>query len=365
MKALQSLSKILLIITSFNNIAITQSFNFELDSIVLDLMNIQKVPGVILALIENGKLIKISSYGYADFDKKLALQSNHGFNVGSISKTFTAWGIMKLVEEEKIDLSDSVSKFELPCLGHIDQQDLDQITIRDLLQHTAGLSVHGYEGYNQMQELPSVCESLQGLKRKEEKVFVEHPSGSTFQYSGGGYTILQMIITKVSGIPFTHFMEKELFRKLDMKNTTFLIDHKVLERSASIYDTSYHQLSFEYFTAQAAAGLQTSIEDMSKFVLAHFTSNEVISSESISILQEGSQQSKNNYASGYMIMERFGSFTLHGHGGSNDGWQAGMMIDMKHKSGFIMLTNGMNGKAVIFPTLMKWGIARKKRMEVK
>lgn len=333
------------------------------DKFIPDLMKVQSVPGVAFAFIENGEIAEIKSIGYADYHTSEELRLTHSFNVGSISKTITAWGIMNLIEKGKLNFDDPISEFDLSCDIDIDSEIQSKITIGDLLQHTAGLSVHGYEGYTIKDDLPNLCKSIRGVAREEERVQVQFEPGSKFQYSGGGYTLLQIIIESTTTMKFADYMEQEIFTKLGMINTTFNINDEVLKHCANPHDSSYHSLPFEFFTAQAAAGLQTTLEDMTKFVLAHFVENDVISAKSISLLQEGSDQSKNNYGKGYMIMERFGSFTLHGHGGSNDGWQAGMMIDMENKSGFIMLTNGQNGKEVIFPTLMKWGMARRAAMK--
>ncbi len=79
-----------------------------------------------------------------------------------------------------------------------------------------------------------------------------------------------------------------------------------------------------------------------------------MSARSIEIMTKATKVSRGNYGFGYMIMNRFGDFTLTGHGGSNEGWHSGFMLDLKSKSGFIILTNGSNGRNVLFGSMKTW-----------
>ena len=129
-----------------------------------------KVPGIAVAILKEGKVILKKGYGYANVDKKLEVNSKTGFNIGSISKMFTAWGIMKLVEEGKLNLdapaSNYISGWKLPT----SEFNANKVTIRNLLQHTAGLSVHGYNGYEAKNELTSTVKSLSGATNPDEAV---------------------------------------------------------------------------------------------------------------------------------------------------------------------------------------------------
>lgn len=329
---------------------------------IIDLMEEEKVPGVCLAIIDHGRIVSEQAFGFAKIDENVSLELDHGFNIGSISKTFTAWGIMKLVEARTLSLDDHISKhlksWNLPKSTYDDRK----VTIRNLLQHTAGLSVHGYPGYEPSEKLPTTNECLSGQDRRDEMVLLIMEPETEFKYSGGGYTILQLIIEEVSGQSFERFMEKEVFDPLGMKNTSFTISKKLLSSSANAYDEDGKAIELRRFTAKAAAGLHTTVGDMTKFALAHWGENEVVSQASIQRLTTGSVLSKENYGMAYMIMERFGAFTLHGHGGSNEGWESGFMLDIENQSGFIMLTNGSNGKTVVQKSLMNWAMERRAKM---
>lgn len=313
-----------------------------------------KVPGLALAIIKNGNVVFKKGYGFSDIDRKKKVNAKTGFNIGSISKMFTAWGIMKLVEEGKIKLdapvSDYITKWKLPT----SEFDEKKVTIRNLLQHTAGVSVHGYNGLETKEELSSTIESLSGKNNQEEAVKVIMGPETKWQYSGGGYTMLQLVIEEVSGKSFASYMDKNIFKPLKMKCTSFTINKRIIKRSAKAYNEEGKEIPLRLFNAQAAAGLHTTIDDLILFAEASFSKNAVLSKESIEQLITPTKLSDGNYGMGYMIMNRFGDFTLSGHGGSNEGWQSGFMLDFESKSGIIILTNGSSGRNVIFGNLKDW-----------
>lgn len=312
------------------------------------------VPGMAIAIIKNDQVIIKKGYGFSDAALGIKVDTQTGFNIGSISKMFTAWGIMKMVEDGKLDLdapySDYTKDWKLPA----SEFDVNKVTIRNLLQHTAGLSVHGYNGYESRKELSSITESLSGTSREEEAVTLIMEPESKWQYSGGGYTILQLVIEKISGETFADYMQKNIFKPLKMKHTSFNIDKEILKKSAKAYDEEGNETPLRLFNAQAAAGLHTTIDDLILFAKASFSKNPVLSERSVSLLITPTELSRGNYGLGYMEMNRFGDFTLHGHGGSNEGWHSGFMLDFESKSGIIILTNGSSGRNVLFGGMKDW-----------
>lgn len=317
-----------------------------------------KVPGLAIAIIENGEVVLKKGYGLADVANKKEVSINSGFNIGSISKMFTAWGIMKLVEDDKIKLDDPVSTYLKRWKLPKSEFDTHKVTIRGLLSHTSGLNVHGYNGYESKSELPTLTDCLSGILNADEKVNLVGEPESKWDYSGGGYTILQLVIEEVSGMSFEDYMEKTIFKPLHMKNSSFTIGKKILKKSAKAYDENAKEIPLRQFTAKAAAGLHTTVEDLILFAQASFTENKVLSHDSINQLITPTDLSKGNYGMGYMIMNRFGDFTLTGHGGSNEGWQSGFMIDFATKSCIIVLTNGDSGKNVLFGSMKSWAAWR-------
>ena len=100
--------------------------------------------------------------------------------------------------------------------------------------------------------------------------------------------------------------------------------------------------------------MHTTLDDLILFAKASFIENPVISKKSLNLLISPTELSEGNYGMGYMEMNRFGDFTLNGHGGSNEGWHSGFMLDFESKSGIIILTNGSSGRNVLFGSLKDW-----------
>lgn len=160
-----------------------------------------------------GKKIYSRAYGVADIEGKEKLTTESSFNLASVSKPFTATGIMILNEKKKLKLSDSVSKY-LPELSYA-----KGVTIRHLLNHTSGLP----DIYNILRSIwdrkkIAANEDLLRIFKKREPVLLFEP-GERMRYSNTGYILLASIIEAVSGQSFYKFMEENIFKPLGMQNT--------------------------------------------------------------------------------------------------------------------------------------------------
>ncbi|NER13620.1 serine hydrolase [Leptobacterium flavescens] len=316
----------------------------------------KNVPGMAIAVMHKGKIIYKRGIGLANVSIRERVTPETGFNIGSISKLFTAWGVMKLVQQGKIVLDAPVenylSRWKLPA-GKFDSK---KVTVASLLSHTGGISVHGYPGFPPEMELPSLEESLNGVNgpvRANEKVEIILEPQTKLKYSGGGYTILQLMIEEVSGMPFSTYMKREVFRPLKMRNTSFVLSKGILKKSSLPYDEKGEEIYLERFTAQAAAGLHTNLEDLLTFVKANFHGSEVLSRKVIDKMREPLPITKGFYGLGYLHYS-FGGIDLHGHTGSNTGWESALLLDFKTSSGIIMLSNGSEGEDVLKGTLRQW-----------
>ncbi len=333
-----------------------QSFSEIADSSIPKLMEQHNIPGFSIAVFENGNLSFKKGYGFSDIENNITVTEKTGFNIGSISKTFTSWGVMKLVESGKIDPDKSVeyylTRWEIPE----SEFDKSKVTVRNILSHTAGLSVHGYPGFHPDAELPSLEESLNGENgpiRENEPVKLIHEPNTKFKYSGSGFTILQLLIEEVTGQSFAEYMKESVFEPLDMQHTRFTLTPEILEKSAIPYNEDGNEIYLERFTAQAAAGLHTTLDDFIKFVQANLNKNSVLNEKTISNMLKPAPASKNMYGLGYRVL-KMGPVTLKGHPGSNDGWEAGFFLHPESHSAIIMLTNSSNGKDALISTLREW-----------
>ena len=338
----------------------TEQFVSKLDSKIPQLLNDFSVPGAAISIIENGEIVLQKGYGLADIEKEVKVTTKTGFNIASISKTITAWGIMKLVEEGKIDLDAPAEKYLTRWKLPDSEFNPNEITIRRLLSHTAGLSLDGYGGWTPEETLPTLEESLNGKTNGSGKVEIIIKPGTKYQYSGGGYTVLQLIIEEVSGQKFEEFMQEQILAPLGMTNSSFKIDHNILAASASEYDNFGEQIPFELFTAQAAAGLHTTIEDFTLFALANLSQNEhwkkekhFFSPDIVQQMMKPQPSTNEAYGLGYEL-GRGDLAGLNGHTGGNTGWQSMFKVDPNTNDGFIIFTNGGAGYNIINAVLCEW-----------
>jgi CubicO group peptidase (beta-lactamase class C family) len=338
-----------------NNIT-AQSVQHRINEIIPDLMKEHRVPGMAVAVIDNKRVVLKRGYGYSDVSNEVSTTSETGFNIGSVSKLFTAWGIMTLVESGKLSLDIPVEQYltrwEIPDSDF----DASKVTVGNLLSHTAGFSVHGYPGFPPDTELPSLEASLDGDNgpvRADEPVELIYEPNTDFKYSGGGYTILQLLIEEVSDLSFEEYMEKTVFAPLSMKNTGFAISPDILKSSAKPYDENEKEIYLERFTAKAAAGLHTNVDDLVLFTEALLNKKQVLTDESMSFIMKPTKLSKGQFGSGFRII-KMGGFTVSGHTGSNDGWESALLIHQSSNSALIMLTNSSNGKNLMQTILREW-----------
>ena len=342
-------------------------FAHEVDQKIPQLMADFAVPGVALAIIDNGEIVLQKCYGYADMEKGIKVTPQTGFNIGSISKTVTAWGIMKLVEEGKIDLDVPVETYLTRWQLPESEFDSDEVTVRRLLSHTAGLSMPsiGSAGLS-YDDLPSLEEWLNGNNDVGGVEIILEP-GTKWEYSGGGYAVLQLIIEEVSGQSFVDFMQAQVLDPLGMNNSSFKISDKIRAASATPYDPFGETTEFQLYAIPSAAGFQSTLEDFTRFVIAslpehqdHLKYNKVLPSETVQHMIEPAPNTKIGgwkYGLGYQTVHIGDTDVYIGHSGSNTGWQASFRIEAASMTGFIAFTNGGGGGNIcepLFCELMKW-----------
>lgn len=195
------------------------------------------------------------------------------FQVASLSKWVTSWGVMSLVDEGKLDLDAPVSQYLTRWQLPESEFDNDGVTVRRLLSHTAGLTdglgYAGFEPGTPVQGLEaSLTKATDASPGKDGVVRVGAAPGQDWRYSGGGYTLLQLLIEEVTGQSFNDFMTTRVFAPLGMTRSTFIIDGKDLGNIATVYDASGEETTLYRFAALAAASLYTSANDMTKFLAA-------------------------------------------------------------------------------------------------
>jgi len=336
----------------------TQDLLNRFDTKLPELLKQYSVPGVQIAIIDEDK-VWTKEYGYADKSAKKEMTSDTVFQVGSISKTVAAWGVMKLVDEGKIDLDEPVEKYIKRW--HIPNSEYDSagVTVRRLLSHTSGLSLQGYAGVKPGEKLAALEESLSGKTGGAGDVRIVYEPGSKFQYSGGGYTLLQLLIEEVSGMSFEKYMEQEILKPLGMESSAFEWKQELVGKTAKSYGVLGQTLPNYVFTEKAAAGLYTTASDLARFAAAGVNMSGgdqagrgVLKPETTALMQQPVENA--NWGLGYSFFELSDGRTGVGHGGTNRGWRAQFYIIPDSRQGIVVLTNSDTGDNVVYDVIALW-----------
>lgn len=334
------------------------NFLNRLDIKMPELLKQYSVPGVQIAVIDGDK-VWTKEYGYRDKSAKKKVMADTVFQVGSISKTVAAWGVMKLVDKGKIDLDAPVEQYIKRWHIPESQYDSAGVTVRRLLSHTSGLSLQGYAGVKPGNKLATLEESLSGKIGGAGDVRIIYEPGSKFKYSGGGYTLLQLLIEEVSGMSFEKYMEQEILKPLGMRSSAFEWKDELIPQTSKSYGVLGQTLPNYIFTEKAAAGLYTTASDLARFAVAGVNMSGsgqagrgVLKPETAALMQQPVKNA--DWGLGYGFFKLSDGRTAVGHGGTNRGWRAQFNIIPESKQGVVILTNSDMGDNVIREVLALW-----------
>lgn len=316
--------------------------NDKLDTAINESMDKNKVPGLNIAFIKNGNLKDSKSYGVIQKGKSALIKEETMFSVGSISKVVNAILILKLVNEGKLNLDENVNKYLTKWKVEENEYTKDSpVTLRRILSHTAGFTVHGFADYLPDEPIPNTLEILNGVKpAKNKKVRIDRAVGSNHKYSGGGVTVVQMIIEDMTGLPYHKAAEQILIAPLKLQRTSFENPLPVtLSNIAKAHDRDGNPVAlprgYQTMPEVAASGLWISPSDLSKILSAVIKSHE---SEDFNFIKSFiiedmiTPQRNSRYGLGPRI-DYLNEETIVHHGGANDSYKAHFKVFWKNQTG--------------------------------
>ncbi len=310
-----------------------------------DRMSFYNVNAVSIAVIKDYKIEWVKAYGLADVSEKRVATPQTLFQAGSISKTINSLGVLKLVQEGKLSLDDDINKYLKTWKFPYDKVSKGRkITIANLLNHSAGLSVHGFGGYEKGAALPTTIQTLDGLKPSNSgAVRSVFEPGLKFQYSGGGTTITQLILENITGEKYENYMLKNVLNPLGMNDSSF--NQPPAKNKENLLATGYNydkevKGKYHIYPEKAAAGLWTNPTDLAKYVIETQLSllgksNKILSKE----ISE--KRLENNF--GTFSNDYDGAKYFHHDGGTN-GFVCFYMGSVDDGNGIVVMTNGSTGK---------------------
>jgi CubicO group peptidase (beta-lactamase class C family) len=305
---------------------------------------------VAFALLEDGTVRGVHGASVGD-----PVNADTLFQAASLSKWVTAWGVMALADQGKIDLDAPVGRYLKRWSLPPSEFDNNQVTARRLLSHTSGLTDGlGYAGFAPGKPVQSLVESLNATADVSPGVSgavkVGREPGSGWQYSGGGYAILQLLIEDVSGESFDAYMKRAIFQPLGMTRSTFDWSPSKDSRLAAFYDTESRPATHYRFAAVAATSLYTSASDLARFLQAQVPGPEgepagraVLRPETIDQMwrPHASQYGKDIWGLGTILYAPDGSggFVI-GHDGSGAAHNTTARLNPANGDGIVVLETG-------------------------
>lgn len=260
----------------------TKEFNFsEIEKEIQTSIDSKKIPSVVVAVSKNGKIIYEKAFGYADIENQQKATTSTPYQLASISKSFTATGIMLLQAKQKIDIMLPVEKYISPLKFKVMEGDASDVKVIDLLNHTSGLGTYFQLNYA---DENTIADDFETAFSKYGTLF--HPSGVISEYSNLGYGLLDYIIEKQSGFTFSHFMKNELFNPLGLENT--FIEKSDMEKAdfAKKYDANLKLLPEITNNTIGAGNIYSSIHDLISFGMFHLKNNnkDILDAEELDLM---------------------------------------------------------------------------------
>lgn len=311
-----------------------------------------KVPGVSVAVIKDNKLAWAKGYGLANKQTSHKVTTTTLFQAGSISKPIAALAALKLVQQQKIDLDSNINNYlkswQIPSSAFTKE---NPVTLRHILSHTGGLTVHGFPGYQRGESLPSNAAVLSG-EGNTATVEVDAQPGKQWRYSGGGYTVMEQVVEDISRMTFDNYLHQEVLLPLKMKNSTFeqpLSKTKWLQASAA-FDRQGEQITGDWhnYPEQAAAGLWTTPSDLANYVLAvqnarAGNNKQMLTPETVNKMLTSHQGS---WGLGPSLANNSQGLVF-GHGGKNAGFTNDLVAYADSGNAIIIMSNGDNANPLI------------------
>lgn len=307
-----------------------------------------RVPGVSIAIVNEGKICWAKGYGIANTDTQTAVQPDTLFQAGSISKPIAALAALKLVEEGRIDLDKDVNHYLKSWkVPENEFTKAEKVTLRRLLSHTAGMTVHGFPGYTQTDEFPTTVQVLDG-KGNTAPIRVNTVPGTTWRYSGGGYTVMQQLVEDVSGVSFTEYLNENILKPVGMTQSTY--QQPLPQAKHANASAAYNRFGkivkghWHNYPEQAAAGLWTTPSDLAVYCMEiqRIVSGEKTGILSQDIVQKMLTKHQGNWGLGPSLDGDDDELVFE-HGGKNAGFSNDMFAYAHRGQAAIVMTSGDNG----------------------
>lgn len=328
---------------------------------LLERMRYYHVPGVSIAVVDGDRVVWAKGFGVKAFGGSEPVDTSTLFLAGSISKPVFATGVLKLVEEGKLDLDKDVNTYLRSW--HLTESAFtrdQRVTLRRLLSHSAGLTVWGFPGYELGTPVPTVQQVLNGDKpANTPAVRNDTIPGARWRYSGGGITIAQLLATEVTGESFPELMRRLVLRPATMVHSTYenppppayaRFASSGHEKRDTVVPGGYH-----VYPEMAAAGLWTTPSDLGRWGLSIIRAYngapggplspkmvKQMLTPQVEVPSSFSGAGKSYWGLG-VELRGSGDSLRFAHGGRDEGFVADLVMWPARRRGIVIMTNGVSG----------------------
>ncbi|MGH7471284.1 MAG: serine hydrolase [Longimicrobiales bacterium] len=317
-------------------------------------MRQHQVPAISIAVVNDGKIEWAKAYGQADVESGRSATTATLFQAASISKPVAVTATLQLVQEGALLLDEDVNvklrSWKLPANDFTAKK---PVTLRAIVSHTAGLTVHGFPGYAANAALPTVVQILNGESPANTRpVRVDVEPGTIWRYAGGGTTVMQLLLTDVTGKAFPQLMRERVLERAGMTASTYEqpLPAERAPQAATGYRSGARPIAgrFHTYPEMAAAGLWTTPTDLAKWMIevqraARGTSEKMISRRTAELMLTP-------VLGGWGLgatLSGSGDTLRFGHGGANEGFRAHVLGFAHRGQGVAIMTNSDNGGPLI------------------
>jgi CubicO group peptidase (beta-lactamase class C family) len=314
------------------------------------LMQLYKCPGLSVAVMDNFKIAWAKGYGVTESGGSKPVTIHTIFQAGSISKPVAATGTLSLIEHGKLSLDENVNlklkSWQVPDNEFTKDQ---KVTLRRIMSHSAGLTVHGFPGYEVGKPIPSLVQIFNGEPpANTAPIRVDFVPGTKFRYSGGGVTIEQQLVVDVTGKPFPQFMRETVLDKIGMSDSSYEQPLPPARAAMAAIATHADGMSvpgkWHIYPEMAAAGLWTTATDLAKFGIEIALSkqgkaNHVLSQASVS---EMLKPQIDQVGLGFFLGQGKNPQEF-GHNGADEGFQGVLIMFSDSGKGLAIMANSDNG----------------------
>jgi CubicO group peptidase (beta-lactamase class C family) len=305
------------------------------------------IPGVSVAVSHNGEVLWSKAYGFADIAQSKKMSTDTMLLAGSISKPVAALRALQLHDEGRFLLDDNINDY-LTSWAVPDNEftQAEKVTLRRILNHTAGLTVWGFPGYDKGDEVPSTVDVLDG-KGNTDAIRVFKTPGESWRYSGGGYTVMQLAISDIEQANFAETIQSHVLNPLGMTKSTF--ENPLPEKYHTLAATGYRsnldevEGKWPIYPEMAAAGLWTTPSQLVQYgieiqrIIATKQDGIIAYNTALEMLTPGD----NNHGLGPVSEE-----DVFSHGGADEGFRAHFLGWKDSPYAAVVMVNSDNGAII-------------------